>query len=109
MSARPKFVIEIATLAVLATMSLSACSSSQPQDINIGTDVGLGYVPPDADNTVLATDAATLDSVAGDTWISDAADTDAISDANDAAISGIDDAGVSEGGPGVDASADAGD
>ena len=100
MSARPKFVIEIATLAVLATMSLSACSSSQPQDINIGTDVGLGYVPPDADNTVLAADAGTLDSAAADSAISDAADV---------AISGIDDAGVSQGGLLADASVDAGD
>jgi hypothetical protein len=108
MSARPRFVIAIATLAALATMSLSACSSSQPEDINIGTDVGLGYVPPDADNTVLAADAGTLDSAAADSASFDTGDA-AIAAADDTSISGIDDAGVSEVGFLVDASVDAGD
>ncbi len=102
MWARPRFVIAIATLAVLATMSLSACSSSQPEDINIGTDVGVGYVPG---NTVLAADAGTLDSAAADSASFDTGDVAA----GDTSISGIDDAGVSEGGSLVDASADAGD
>jgi hypothetical protein len=37
----------LATLVAGALLLLPGCSSNQPRDINYGTDVGLGYVPPD--------------------------------------------------------------
>jgi hypothetical protein len=47
MSLRPKLAGLFAVLVASATLLLSGCSSSSPRDINYGTDVGLGYVPPD--------------------------------------------------------------
>jgi hypothetical protein len=34
-------------LAALAGVHLFGCSSKGPQDMNLGTDAGLGFVPPD--------------------------------------------------------------
>lgn len=50
----------MAVLAAVATVTLSACSTNQPRDMNDGTDVGLFYVPTGANDTVSA-DAATTD------------------------------------------------
>jgi hypothetical protein len=44
---RPKLAGLFAALAGSATLFFAACSSSSPQDMNKGTDVGLGFVPPD--------------------------------------------------------------
>jgi hypothetical protein len=44
---------------------LSACSTNQPRDENYGTDVGLFYEPPGADNTI-SNDAASMNADGGD-------------------------------------------
>jgi hypothetical protein len=56
---RPKLAGLFAALAGSATLFFAACSSSSPQDMNKGTDVGLGYVPPDVAPT--APDATVLE------------------------------------------------
>ena len=45
-------------LVTSATLLLSGCSSSSPHDININTDVGVGFVPPDGSPSTTAYDAA---------------------------------------------------
>jgi len=45
-------------LVTSATLLLSGCSSSSPHDININTDVGVGFVPPDGGPSTTAYDAA---------------------------------------------------
>ena len=55
----------MAVLAVLATATLSGCSAEQPRDVNYGTDVGLFYVPPGADDSV-SDDAAGMNIDGGD-------------------------------------------
>jgi hypothetical protein len=52
-------------LVASATVLLSGCSSSSPRDINYGTDVGLGFVPPDAAPKT-AIDGAAIDGAAID-------------------------------------------
>ena len=59
MYVRPKLAGLVAALVTSATLFLSGCSSSQPRDINYGTDVGVGYVPPDVAST--SPDSATID------------------------------------------------
>jgi hypothetical protein len=51
MLVRPKLAGPWATLVACVPLFLSGCSSSQPHDINNGTDVGLEFVPPDASAT----------------------------------------------------------
>lgn len=63
--ARLALAASMAVGSVIATAQLSACSTSQPRDMNDGTDVGLFYVPPGADNTV-SDDAASIDADSGD-------------------------------------------
>jgi hypothetical protein len=48
MLVRNKLTGSVAILAVAGLMMLSGCSSNNPRDLNIGTDVGVGFVPPDA-------------------------------------------------------------
>lgn len=38
----------ILPLAALASLHVFGCSSKGPQDMNLDTDAGLGFVPPDA-------------------------------------------------------------
>ena len=57
MYVRPKLAGLVAALVTSAALFLSGCSSSQPRDINYGTDVGVGYVPP----VVTPTDGASID------------------------------------------------
>jgi hypothetical protein len=45
---RPMLASALLTLVAVASLLLAGCSSSGPRDINYGTDVALGYVPPDA-------------------------------------------------------------
>ena len=54
---RPKLAGLFAALVTSTALFLSGCSSSQPRDINYGTDVGVGYVPP----VVTPTDGAAID------------------------------------------------
>jgi hypothetical protein len=54
---RPKLAGLLVTFMASAALLFSGCSSSQPRDLNYGTDVGLGYVPPDVAPT--ATEAGT--------------------------------------------------
>jgi hypothetical protein len=56
---RPKLAGLFAALVASAALFLAACSSSSPQDMNKGTDVGLGYVPPDVAPT--APDATVIE------------------------------------------------
>ena len=58
---RPKLASLFHALVASATVLLSGCSSSSPRDINYGTDVGLGFVPPDAAPKT-AIDGAAIDS-----------------------------------------------
>ena len=54
---RPKLAGLFAALVASAALFLAACSSSSPQDMNKGTDVGLGFVPPDVAATAPDTTA----------------------------------------------------
>ena len=45
---RPVLTSALLTLVAVASLLPAGCSSSGPRDINYGTDVALGYVPPDA-------------------------------------------------------------
>jgi hypothetical protein len=56
MYVRPKLAGMVAALVTSAALFLSGCSSSQPRDINYGTDVGVGYVP----SVVTPTDGAAI-------------------------------------------------
>jgi len=58
MLTRPKLAGLCIALVTSAALLLSGCSSSSPRDINYGTDVGVGYVPPDVAPTTTAYDAA---------------------------------------------------
>ena len=49
----PKLAGTLTTRAAGAALFLTGCSSSSPRDMNYGTDVGLGYEPPDAGNTAI--------------------------------------------------------
>ena len=85
---RPKLAGLFAALVTSTALFLSGCSSSQPRDINYGTDVGVGYVPP----VVTPTDGAAIDGAGIDGAGIDGA--------------GIDGAGID--GAGIDAAIDAG-
>jgi len=62
---RPKLASLVAALGAGATLLLLGCSSSSPRDINYGTDVAVGFVPPDGSPTNTSLDgAATLDGAA---------------------------------------------
>jgi hypothetical protein len=43
----PKIASALLSLVAGASLLLSACSSSTPQDMNKGTDSGVGWIPPD--------------------------------------------------------------
>jgi PBP1b-binding outer membrane lipoprotein LpoB len=58
----PKLASLFVALAVSASLLLSGCSSSSPRDINYGTDVAVGWVPPDVAPTITVTDSAAVDS-----------------------------------------------
>lgn len=45
---RPRFASALFTLVAVASLLLAGCGSSGPRDMNYGTDVALGYVPPDS-------------------------------------------------------------
>ena len=83
---RPAFANGAAALAALATMELSACSPSQPRDINYGTDVGLSYVP--GADEALSADASSPDSTADDSADATSADSAADISAGSAAPDG---------------------
>ena len=55
---RPKLAGLFVTLMASAALLFSGCSSSSPHDININTDVGVGFVPPDATAATAAHDVA---------------------------------------------------
>ncbi len=59
---RPKSAVRLAVFFALAALPLLGCSSSQPRDINYGTDAGLGYIPPDGGGTSSTGDAVQIDS-----------------------------------------------
>lgn len=48
MLVRERLAISVAVLAAAVLPVLPGCSSSNPRDVNYGTDVGLDFVPPDA-------------------------------------------------------------
>lgn len=48
MLVRERLAISVAVLATIGLWVLPGCSSSNPRDINYGTDVALDFVPPDA-------------------------------------------------------------
>jgi hypothetical protein len=65
MLARSKLALASSLLLASALLSFSACSSSEPRDLNFGTDAGLGWIPPDAsaaDDVAQGTIDASLDS-----------------------------------------------
>jgi hypothetical protein len=90
---RPKLAGLLVTFMASAALLFSGCSSSQPRDINYGTDVGLGYVPASATST--ATEAGA--SEAGGSAVSGSADgaddagisVDSVADVNAAADAGV--------------------
>jgi hypothetical protein len=49
---RERLTTSVAAMAVAMCGLASACSSSNPRDINYGTDVAANFVPPDASVTV---------------------------------------------------------
>jgi hypothetical protein len=57
MSVRPKLARALVGVAYTAFV-LAGCSSSPPRDLNYGTDVGAGYIPPDATAKTSPEDAA---------------------------------------------------
>lgn len=73
---RQRLAIGVAALATAAWPMLPGCSSSNPRDINYGTDVGVGFVPPDSsvgddadvsiEETGTSVDAGNDDIVPGD-------------------------------------------
>ena len=113
MLVRTKLAGPLAALVASVPLLLAGCSSSQPRDINYGTDVGVGYVPPDAPAT--SVDAQSVDStnvidggVPYDSSVANVVDGgatyDPSIDANDA-----DSANVVDGGATYDSSVDADD
>jgi len=93
---RPKLAGLFPALVASAALLLWGCSSSSPRDLNYGTDVGLGYVPPDVaptapDTTVIET-TASADAV-DDGSSSDSANADSANTVDgmvDASIDGAD-------------------
>ena len=45
---RPRIASALFTLVAVASFLLAGCGSSGPRDMNYGTDVALGYIPPDS-------------------------------------------------------------
>jgi len=79
----PKLAGLSAALVLSAAWFFSGCSSSQPRDINYGTDVVLFFVPPDADSTTssdAAVDAATPADSSNTADSDNAADSEAVVD-----------------------------
>jgi hypothetical protein len=64
---RPKLTTRVAVVFALAALPLLGCSSSQPRDINYGTDAGLGFVPPEGGTTNSAPDGVQVDTASADT------------------------------------------
>jgi hypothetical protein len=83
---RPKLAGLFAALVTSAALLVSGCSSSQPRDLNWGTDVGLGFVPPDVAPT--ATEAGATEA-GGNVESGSAIETGGNSDAADAASAEI--------------------
>ena len=83
---RPKLAGLFAALVTSAALLCSGCSSSQPRDINYGTDVGLGYVPPDVAPT--STEAGAIEA-GGSVDSGSAIETGGPADAPDAASAEI--------------------
>lgn len=73
----PKLVAGLFSLLAGACTLVGGCSSSQPRDMNYGTDAGLGYTPPD-----YATTTTTSGSDAADASVADSADADGGADAD---------------------------
>jgi hypothetical protein len=48
MLVRERLAISVAFLATIGLWVLPGCSTSNPRDVNYGTDVALDFVPPDA-------------------------------------------------------------
>jgi hypothetical protein len=103
MSVRPKLALALVGLA-LALLPLAGCSSSQPRDLNFGTDVGVGYVPPDVAPSIQdagAVEVASVDLAGVDTVGVDAAGNDTA--VADAPMNAVSDAMGVEAGTAVDA------
>lgn len=98
MSVRPKLALALIGLA-LALLPFAGCSSSQPRDLSYGTDVGVGYVPPDVAPSIQdagAVEVASIDLAGVDTAGNDTAGNDtAVPDAPIDAV--VDAAGVDAG------------
>jgi hypothetical protein len=87
---RPKLAGLFSALVASATLLLWGCSSSSPRDINYGTDVGVGFVPPDVSATspdIAAPDATVVET--GGTYDSDEADEAEADEAIDAKVSTV--------------------
>lgn len=96
MSLRERFIAS-AMLAALVLWVIPGCSSSNPRDINYGTDVAVGFEPPDA---TAASEAGVADGGSADDAM--AAQPDAAVDA--AAVTGTPDASTQDAGDQLDAS-----
>lgn len=78
MSARPWLASTLGVVLAVAALGSSACSSSEPQDMNNNTDVGIGFIIPDGRPTVT----------------SDAGPETAAADTGDATADGVTDASL---------------
>lgn len=97
MLTRPKFAGLCIALVTGATLLLSGCSSKSPRDINYGTDVGLGFVPPDA-GTTPTSEAGASEAGASEAAASEAGASEAAVAPQDAADSAdVGDGGVLDG------------
>jgi hypothetical protein len=93
MSFRARLASSVAIFAAAGLMALPGCSSNSPRDLNLGTDVGVGFKPPDAagaDGTVadatVEESGNSVDSISDEVSIDESQD-EAMSDL-DAAIDG---------------------
>jgi len=94
---RPKLAGLFAALVTSAALFFTGCSSSQPRDLNYGTDVGLGYVPPDVGPTVTEAGAGEAGGSAesgsaveaGETANDAASSVDSVADVSAAADAGV--------------------
>jgi hypothetical protein len=76
MLTRPKFAGLFIALVTGAALLLAGCSSSSPRDMSWGTDVAVGYVPPDAGATTTV-DAGASEAAASEAAASEAAASEA--------------------------------
>jgi hypothetical protein len=74
MPLRPMYASAFLALVVVASLLLVACSSSKAQDVNYGTDVAVGFVPPDGGYGPEAVSAASEVAREVSSTLADAAD-----------------------------------